>query len=281
MSNLWDLYDDIKGFKNASEEKRKEVLDALLLQEHAEHYNFAWMLNDVIPHLDADKSLEVFEFFITKAGAYSLDSDYMYNIAQSVCKHEKNKKYVKKFLLESNTKRANRALLFTDNLTEEEEEKGLRALSTTKYTPDCIHAARFIPSENVIKKLPPVMRLNVLETLTNENHLAYNIFENLGDSDEFQTLLFGAVLRHNTRVEVMVKRHREVIGLGNTSTVIIKQTCDNCGEYEIKITSNRINTRSSIKKTSIRHLSERSSCALCGKYSTSDPIFINSDGEVE
>jgi len=276
--SLWDLYDDIKGFKNAPKEKQQEVLDELLKEENAKHYNFAWMLNDVVRHLDAKTSLKVFQFYITKGGPYSLDNDYMYNIAHEVYKHKRNKTHVKKFLIDSNTKRANRALLMLDGLTEAEEEKGLRALATTKYAPDCIHSAKYIPSKNVIKKLPPVMRLNVLETLSRETHLAYNIFKNLGDNEEFQSLLFGAVLRHNTRVEKLIERHKEVSGLGNTSTVTIKSTCPNCGDYEIVITSKRINTRSSMKKTRMRGLSEHTTCAMCGKYTNITPTFIEDEG---
>jgi hypothetical protein len=188
----------------------------------------------------------------------------------------KEKKIVD-YMMSAKHKMAGRALLHLDRkLTLEEEERALRGMASSKYPDSVIYTKQYKPSLKAVKKLPPVMRLNTLETMAANKHLAFNIFENLGDEDEFKALLFGSVLRHRERVENLVNKHKEIKGLGVVATIKVRHKCDNCGDYEVTITSKRMRTKRGIEDSSMKWLTYQR-CALCGKSSETSPTVIEND----
>ena len=276
--NFWNLYNEIKKFDQLSTNDKQKLLDMIFEESSPKQYNFALIVSNLLPKIDAGTSLRLLKHYIENGNDYTLKSDHLCSIVRDVYKYEENKKDVKDIIFNSSFQCVNRALLVVDDLNAVEEEKGLRALSSSKYTPDCVLTTRYKPSAQIIKKLPPVMRLNILESLSNEIHIAYNIFENLGDIDDFRSLLFGSVLRHPKRAEKMVERYREIVGLGKPGVIKIKSACNNCGEYEITIRSDRIKTVAGLDKSRIGRL-VNSHCALCGKYTQNKSTIITEKEE--
>ena len=127
---------------------------------------------------------------------------------------------------------------------------------------------KYKPSIAALKKLPPVMRLKTFETLLSNDSLAYNIFSNFKNEDDFKLMLFSSVLRHRDRAETVWEKYQEVSMLGKKGTIKSKFNCSNCGDYEINITSTRGRTKAGLDKMLFSRTAGMNSdiCKLCGKY---------------
>jgi hypothetical protein len=99
------------------------------------------------------------------------------------------------------------------NLPEEYTSRALRV--TTKRTKIPNINAKI--TETVLKKLPTVTRLEVLESILRCGHYQYRLshvarglkFEGITE-EVLRNLLFGNVIRHNSRVENVIKRFKEL-----------------------------------------------------------------------
>lgn len=275
MTSLWNYYKDIENWKDTSKNKKEEIIDALMKDRIINSYNYPSTLSDVIGKLtDEQTILKLFDHFISKGSSYALGNDASYIIVHQVHEKVKDKQRIKDIIRDTKHKKLHRSFLLLENRTEKEEELGLRALAGVKYAPDVLYTKRYKPNINAIKNLPPIMRLNALETLLGNSNIAYNIFENCKDEDEFKALLFGSVLRHRDRVEVVCDKYREMKDLGSKATVLLKCSCENCGEYEISIKSTRVRTQTGLDATKIGSFMSNKSCSLCGRWGENDKQII-------
>lgn len=275
MVSLWKYYKDIEKWEDTPQDRQDEIIEALMTDTVTKTYNYPSTLFDVIYHLTDEKTIiKLFDHFIHKGGEYALGNDASYAIVHQVHDKVKNKQYVIDAIQKSKYKKLHRAFLLLKNRTEKEEELGLRALSGVKYAPDVLYTNRYKPNFNAVQKLPPIMRLKALEALLSNTNIAYNIFENCADEDEFKKLLFGSVLRHRDRVEVICDKYREMKDLGSEATVLIKCNCENCGEYEVTVKSTRVRTQTGLDTTRIGQFMSNKSCALCGRWGENDKQVI-------
>lgn len=197
-----------------------------------------------------------------------------YNIVSKL--YKVNPQFVKSNILSSKDKTTKRALLLFDGLTLDEEILGLRALSGKKYAPNEIREAKYKPSKEAVKKLPPIMRLGVMEALA--YNVSYNMFENF-NSDEFKELFFASVTKHRDRVESICEKYKESCENGQEAEIIITADCTSCGRYSISIKSSRARTATGLRNTRLANLT-RSYCALCGQVIKSEPMIKGStDGQ--
>lgn len=165
-------------------------------------------------------------------------------------------------LLASKSTAMHKILLASDDLTVEEEEKALRAVSTSKFTPTIIYKKQYKPSCEALKKLPPVMRLKTLESLTNSRKVKYNIFQNINE-DDFKALLFTASMKHTDRAQSVSHKYHELKYMGQEASLEIKGHCEFCGEYSVRVTSGVVRTATGLKSASIAKVLTRQNCLFC------------------
>jgi len=279
--SLWQYHSDVNKWDDITEVKKEEIINILLSTIFINAYDYPSILSSVIAHLTDEKLItKLFDFYINNINTYVLSNDIHYLVICQVHEKIKDKQHIKNALVASKNKKLNKVFLLLDDRTEKEEELGLRALSGIKYAPSALYIKRYKPTLNVVENLPPVMRLNIFETLLNNANIAYNIFENFADEDKFKALLFGSVLRHRDRVEVICDKYREMKDLGSEATVIIKCDCKNCGEYDVSIKSTRVRTQTGLNKTKLGRWVSRKACLLCGSLDEGDKQIIceGSDG---
>lgn len=82
--------------------------------------------------------------------------------------------------------------------------KALRAIAGKKRVPQ----VRVTLSKSHLEKLPPVMRLQVLESLLIYMRGGNVAFSDIKSEEELGTLLFGTAIKYNARVQQVVKRFK-------------------------------------------------------------------------
>jgi hypothetical protein len=264
--DYWQLYDNVKSFEKLDDQRKKEIINSIFTQKMAARYNYPLMVSLLIKHLDDALAIKLFDYFVTY-GNHSYNSDDGLNIINYVYGIPNGRNTVINILKKSKSKKLLRSLLMLDDISHEEEEIGLRALAGVKCAPDGLFINKYKPSVEVIKKLPPVMRLKVIESLLSNDDISYDILANFSKPDEFKSLLFGAVLRHNIRVNTVWDKYNETKHRATKSATKVHGNCENCGDYSITIKSTRMGTQSGFDSTRIGRSLKNSGCALCGRWS--------------
>jgi len=267
--SLWKYQSDIEQFSdtnNVSDDRRKEIINVMLSDDAVRYWNYGSIFRSLLKHIDADLAFKIFKHYIDKGESYSFDSNSDYEIATKVYNMYNDKAEVKKVIRTCKSKRVRRALLIIEDMSVEDETIGLRALSGLKYPPDTLYEFKYKPSVDAVKALPPIMRLSALETLLNNNNMAYNIFDNFADPEEFKALLFSATLRHRDRVEAVWDKFNEASNLGTEATVMVKYLCPNCGDIDVSIKSMCARTPAGLSNTRLGAFLNYQSCPLCGRY---------------
>lgn len=146
---------------------------------------------------------------------------------------------------------AARALFCYKDLTIEEEVAGLRSCTAgaSYELSSFISELKYQPRAEALKEMPTVMRLACLERLTNDIFASYNIFGKITDDEEFKSLLFGPVLRHQERAEAIWERYCELKLSGTPGKITITYDCSKCGEIKITFESNVVRTKGRIRST--------------------------------
>lgn len=266
--NVWDK---IRHFDDMESDKQQGVYNYILKDDswHSRYY-----LSDLIGKsvFTADQKFALFNKYLDHGG-YDNDDGSIFDQMLEVDKDK-----TRDALRERKDCAMSRRLVTFDAVTESDEIMSLRAISKSKYAPQYIYAKKYAPSFDAIKKLPPIMRLKSLEALTSNIHISYNLFEKITDADEFKRLLFSSVIRYRDRAEAVWEKYNELRSLGIEGTVLVKMHCDNCGDYELTLTSNVVRTKSKLSATSFGEFINRSSCLLCGKWGKHLPSI---SGDIE
>jgi hypothetical protein len=269
--NLWSEYNKAKRFSTLRKDEQDSLIKVLQTKEAAQSYYFGALINVIKPHIDHKIFLSMAYNFIENGRAGAMKSRNTHEIFEAAYRIDPSG--IKSLAFNSSSSALTKLILICDNLTIDEEVKGLRALSTSKYMPNKIHELKYKPKLEALKKLPPVMRLKTIETLANSGRLKYNIFEHVPE-DEFKALLFTSSLKHTDRVQVACNKYDELKYMGIESTVRVSGCCSLCGDYSISITSKVVRTSTGMKETSLgRYLINRSNCPFCYTTLKQKPTF--------
>ena len=269
--SLWSEYNKARRFSTLQKDEQDRLVKLLQTKEAAQSYYFDSLVNMVRPHIDHKTFLSIARNFIENGKAGAMKSRNTHEIFEAAYRIDPSG--TKSLASNSSSSAMGKLVLMCDNLTIDEEVKGLRALSTSKYMPNKIHELKYKPKLEALKKLPPVMRLKTIETLVNSRRLKYNIFENVPE-DEFKALLFTSSLKHTDRVQTVCNKYEELKYMGVESTVKISGCCDLCGEYSVSITSKVIRTSTGMRETNLgRFLINRSYCPFCYTNLKQEPTF--------
>lgn len=272
MGNYYHLYNDIRRYTTLTDIEKNKIIDTLSTAQCARDYSFLGYVNQILSFLNKDDTIKIFDNMI--AHYPHSRSYYEDNLYETVKKaYDFDKDHVKNVILNRTDDAYDKTLLLFENITTEEEARGLRALAQRKYCPRIIHTSKYSPTEGAIKLLPPVMRLKVLETLSNGSHLAYNVFSNFKDPDEFKTLMFSSVLKHRERAEAVWNKYKEIAYIGLDAKITIKTNCPNCGEFNVDISSTRIRTKTGLANTQLWNCFRYNRCSLCGAANSTSQVI--------
>lgn len=270
---VWDYYADIKEFSTQSLATKLEIIDIMLDPDTELDYHYGWAAADIIEYVDGDIALE----FAKKM--FQLKWPREEYIAKVMCgahKFDDNKTIIQKMLCEAKPLMFKRMLLTLDNLSVANEEIGLRALARIKNPPHVILEARYCPTLDALKKLPPITRLEALECLICVRLHGYNIFNRITNREEFKNLLFGAAFKYQARVEKVWNKYLELTCVGKPCVITVKANCPSCGTYEVQITNSVIHNADALGKTKFSRIA-RESCAICGAYLGAPPTIVFGD----
>jgi len=265
FKDSWHYYGLVRNFNAASQADKDETI-AFFLQQNSES-RYYWYIDGVttlikaVPQLQTKMELAKAAFSRTN---YNASKSYgLCKLLTEIIPYD-SKNEIRELVVNSEDIAVGKLSLMYEGITIEQEANALRFLAHNKSCPDGIYQARYTPRIEALKELPSVGRLKALESLLSNNHLAYNIFEKVGDGEEFKTLLFGSVLRHRERAEVIWKKYQESINLGKPGMVSLKGNCGNCGQFELTLKSSRTRTSVGFQRTNLSRYIYKDCCILCG-----------------
>ena len=272
--NSWYAWrDKISTFATLPTAEQKDILDSVINRtaldsSHSYYYgDYTWAVNKLVECVDIDVGLKLLQSCLCDKKDESILS-----IIDKLCLKGVDANTIKNMLIVSNGSSAHKALLCLNNINVDEEEIGLRALATSTRIPYILYNKKYSPSLEALKKLPPIMRLNVLESLLDRKNLPYNVFERINDEEDFKNLLFSATTKHIDRVNLVFEKYKNAMQKGIRGTLTIKYNCQRCGVFELKIDSTIIHSKSSLEETGLSNLAN-SYCPIC-RSQTVVPQYI-------
>jgi hypothetical protein len=262
LMSLYDLYySDIRKFKTLTPARQDEVFE-LVKKSPADSY-YGYSVEEIIPNVGSIKALDLFKSFVQSTGHKSYE--YRARLVR-LCEllRKSNGPYIRSLIVDPNScSELQKMILTYADATIDEEEVGLRALAKSKSAPSYIHDSKYQPRLDALKKLPSIMRLCCLETLTNQRYDSYNVFGNITDEEEFKLLLFSSTLKHRDRAEVIWNKYKDLVGVGSPGSLKISGTCKRCGDFELIFNSLVIKTKEALKSSRIGYTSCGGYCPFC------------------
>lgn len=269
MKTIESIYHKVYNFDSLSKAEQDEIIDIVDQDNGQSKWYYSYAVEYLISHVKPDMAMRFLKGYIN-----SPRNRYLSDIVKKA--QDKDPKTTRE-ILNNSREECHKFLLCFDNLTIDEEEKGLRSVAKSVYLPKTILESKYKPTLIALKKLPSIMRLKCLRSLTNFNKIAsYNMFENISDPEEFKSLLFSSSLKHRDLAEVVWKRYQEISNVGIPSSIKISGHCDLCGDFEFVINSNVIRTPEGLKKTIISG-ALLSQCFACYSVLQNPPTIIEGD----
>jgi hypothetical protein len=263
MPNLYDIYyTDLRKFASLNATRQAETL--AVIKASTTDYYFGYAVECVFPALNKTQALDVFDLCV-KAGDKNYGrADRLIRLCDKMRKIDAA--HVRTLAANPETIPGIQKMILTyDGLTIEEEEQGLRALATSKSTPQFIYDAKYAPRIEALKQLPSIMRLNCLETLTGQQYDSYNVFGNITDEEEFKLLLFSSTLKYRDRAEAIWNKYKDLVGVGKPGSLKVSGSCDSCGDFEVVINSLVVKTQEGLRKSRMGYSTLGGCCPFCGK----------------
>lgn len=280
----WSFIQDCKNLNALTAQKRTETVSILKDKDFAKDNYFINYLSEAMDGFSDPEVLDVFKNLCQNYNwysHYSYTNDTIYKLTHRA--YALDPVLVRSEIANSNAKNPNtesgwdRLFLSFPNPTIDEEVRGLRAISQSKHIPHMIYKAKYAPTKAALDQLPPIMRLKTLEHLSSNKHLAYNIFINFPDPDEFKVMMFSSITRHRERAEGVWQKYQEIAYLGQPAEIKITTRCDNCGETEMSMKSTRVRTKAGLKSTTIWNTYRYGGCPLCGQHAKSISVIGRED----
>ena len=259
--DLYNLYyQEVRAFKSLTPQRQSEVID--IVKKSTTDYYFNMCVEYMIDFLDKPKALDLFKLYIKGTDKSYSHTERLIKVCNSIRKHDDT--LVRSMAIDKDSCAELHKLILTyPDVTLDEEEQGLRALAKSKYPPGFLHKAKYQPRIEALKKLPSIMRLCCLETLTNQQYDSYNIFGRVTDEEEFKLLLFSSTLKHRDRAEAIWNKYKDLVGIGTRGSLKISGTCTRCGDFEIVLNSLVVKTQEGLKKARIGYYANGGCCPFC------------------
>lgn len=268
----YNIWDKMRNFDNMSADMQRAVYDYIVgKDEWGRRYHIGELMDKSV--FDKEQKFALFNKYLS-TGGYDNDDEEIFNKACEL-DEKRTKEEIKKFKDCHMTRR----FVTLASMTKDEEVLALRAMSKSKYAPGYVFNAQYCPTLNAIKQLAPIMRLKSLEALTSNIHVSYNVFSNIDDEEEFKRLLFSSVIRYRDRAEAVWEKYNELKHTGTEGTVIIKYNCANCKDFEFRLTSSVVRTKTKLEATRFGQYLASICCLLCGQWNTMQGPTISGDLE--
>ena len=259
----WKWRDAVDQYSKQTASKQQEILDTVLnrtMNINSYYNDYTWAASKLIEQVDLPTSIKLLNSCLKDK-----KDDNIINLVKAVCKKGADQTVIRTMLSDINTGvSGKKALLSVNGLSVDEEESGLRAVATATHVPYALFDCKYSPSLDALKRLPPIMRLNTLEALSNRNHLSYNVFEKITDEEEFKTLLFSAATKYLDRVNNVWEKYQESMNKGVPGLVTVKYYCKDCGDIEIVVKSKHLHSKNAIMQSNIRAIISEW-CPVCGE----------------
>jgi hypothetical protein len=261
--SLSDVYSDVWHYDALNPARQAQILDELKRAPATDYY-LPYVLEYLMSRLDKATAIDLYERLMSSVQqSYASQrilttlTQYIYNLDPKVVRR----------VIESapNNNDLQKHIFIFQDLTIDEEELGLRALSKSRYCPEFVFDSKYKPTLDALKRLPPIMRLNCLEALCSARIATYNVFENIKDGEEFKSLLFSSALKHRDRAEVIWNKYVNISGVGHPSSIKISGCCVKCGEFEITLSNKVIRTAAALRVTRFGRMFdvEHTNCPIC------------------
>jgi hypothetical protein len=256
---LRDCYNESWQFDSLLPKRKTEILDELKNAAPDDHY-FAYMVERLISHYDVPTTLDLYKKYLTSA-----TSRYGYRRSHELTKVAlvADPVQVRQMLITSKMPEFHKQIFLFKDLTVDEEELGLRALSKSKFCPSFVFEANYKPTLEALKRLPSIMRLHCLESLCSARIASYNVFENIKDGEEFKTLLFSSALKHRDQAESIWNKYINISAVGFPSTVSAAGCCPKCGEFEFTFNNKVFRTAEALSVSRIGWVFGTENCPIC------------------
>lgn len=263
---LTDIFDTVRNptVIIPTEEQIDKVIQTLKRPEAVDHYGFNQGLYAVKNNLTEQEIEQVLNNFLN-------NSRYV-NRATCITLYEMidHDKFIKYF---ENSK------IFNDNksiyialnsYTLKQEIDALRDITGKYKIWERSYTRQYKISKEALEKLPPVMRVKVLQYFLDVDFLPYNIFSNISE-DDFRGLLFGASLRHNNLINFIWQRYEELIKISKPVHVKWSFDCKNCGKFDINLQNKMIVSERILKETLLFRQLGLYQCPVCSKRMENKP----------
>jgi len=269
MKTLRDVWSDIWKFESLSKQRQDEIVDIIKADGGKDSYYFGYAIEYALPHVDKATAMELFKKYISTGSR-------RYRIEDVIMVVKRHDAATTKDILSSAQDDYCKYLLCFDGISLDEEERGLRSIAKSTRPPNCIFSSEYKPTLDGLRRLPSIMRLKCLQSLTNIGLASYNIFGNIKDAEEFKSLMFSSSLKHQKLAETIWKRYQDISGVGIPSSIKIVGRCDKCGDFEFVINNKVVRTSEGLKKTRAQALLYQN-CFACSTALSSPPIITEGD----
>jgi hypothetical protein len=255
--NLWNEYRASERFKHLAKTDQDRLIKLAMSKEVADWWYGNRFIKNIINNTDKKTASDVLYSFILHASSPRQEVQNLITRYKEI-----DEAKTQEAILKNKSNSISKMILIFSNISLEEEILGLRALSTSKYSPKAIYDAKYTPSYDALLKLPSIMRLKTIEALCDIRYAKYNMFKNVSD-EQFNNLLFPSVMRYRDRVERLTNQYKELIYMGVPSKVSVSGECEKCGKFEIAVSSSIMRTESGLKRTMVGRCITRHRCPFC------------------
>lgn len=257
---LTTIFDTVRN-PNAvvSEDQLNKIVETLKLPEAVDHYGFDQGLRSVKNRLTTEDLEVIVNNFLNNSLRYINRTTCM--TLYDMIGHDKFVSFFENSKIFNDNKSIYIAL---NSYTLKQEIDALRDITGKYKIWERTYKMQYKVSKEAIEKLPPVMRVKVLQYFLDVDFLPYNIFGNIPE-DDFKSLLFGASLKHNELVNFIWKRYEELCKVSDPVSVKWSFECKTCGKFDIKMQNKMIVSERILKETRLFKILDHSQCPVCSK----------------
>lgn len=259
---------DLTSKQNINEKEINLIKRVVISGFGCQHYLLPVALKKIVNILSKEEILSLTRNFLNNISY--LDNRIFYNIYE-LNDHDE---FIALFK-SSKIKNWHSIFIGLKRYTQEQEILALRDLTSASKIMPSVYKNKYVMSYDAILQLPPVMRLKTLESLTAQDFIGHNIFENI-DKDDFKGLLFGSALKYVDRANHVWERFCELSSIKKDITPIFtwQFECEICGGFSIKTDNKMMTSKRLVNKTKLKYLVDMYACPICGCRLESRPQLM-------